>query len=108
MAQQQIDPAKQKQLDESAKAKEQLVKEQGKRHEGSQPTPTQAELDAAALGILIDEKEDHGGEDEREVLQRTMSARIGEPMGTYETRSAEPAKKPAAPQPARHPEPRKE
>jgi hypothetical protein len=108
MAQQQIDPAKQKQLDESAKAKEQLVQEQGKRHENAKPTPTQAELDAAALGILIDEKEDDGGEDEQEVLQRTMTARIGSPMG-YETRSAEPqAKKPAAPPPQRQAEHRKE
>jgi hypothetical protein len=111
MAQQQQrrpeDADKQRVLEESAQAKEQLVREQAERHERARPTPTQAELDAAALGIVVDEKEDDGGEDEAEVLQRQMQARVGQPMG-YQTRSADAGKPaPKAPPPP-PPQPRRE
>lgn len=95
---QDVDPNKQRALEESTKAKEQLVKEQAERHERARPTPTQAENDAAALGIVIDEKEDDGGEDEQEVLQRQMQARVGTPAG-YQTRAAQPAQAKAPPPP---------
>jgi hypothetical protein len=91
---QDMDPDKQRVLEESAKNKELLVKEQAERHERARPTPTQAELDAAALGVVVDEKEDDGGEDEAEVLQRQMAARVGQPMN-YQTRSAGADSKPA-------------
>src|SRR3954463_8374859 len=97
MAQQQQrrpeDADKQRALEESAQAKEQLVREQAERHERARPTPTQAELDAAALGIVVDEKEDDGGEDEAEVLHGQKQPRVGQPMG-YQTRSAEAGGKP--------------
>jgi hypothetical protein len=100
------DADKHAQLEESTRAKEQLVAEQAERHERARPTPTQAENDAAALGILIEEKEDDGGEDEAEVLQRQMQARVGQPMG-YQTRNVEAgpgkAPPPKAPPPPKEP-----
>jgi hypothetical protein len=103
------DAAKQQQLEEGTRRKEEAVAEQTKRLEGVKPTPTQAENDAAALGILIDEKEDHGGEDEAEALQRTMQARVGEPMSSYQTRAVQPARPGSQAQPARREErPREE
>jgi hypothetical protein len=109
MAQQQRRPEdadKQRVLEESAQAKEQLVQEQAQRHERARPTPTQAELDAAALGIVVDDKEDDGGEDEAEVLQRQMQARVGQPMG-YQTRSVD-AGKPTQKAPPPPPQPRRD
>lgn len=97
---QDVDADKQRVLEESTKAKEQLVKEQAERHERARPTPSQNELDKIALGIPVEEYEDDGGEDEQEVLQRTMQARVGTPLG-YQTRAAQPAAKqqPASPPP---------
>lgn len=54
------------------------------RMEETQPTPTQAENDAAKLGLGIDDKEDHGGEDEGEALRRQMVGRLS--SSPYETR----------------------
>lgn len=97
------DADKQRVLDESTRATDERVAEQAERHERARPTPTQAENDAAALGIVVDEKEDDGGEDEAEVLQRRMQARVGEPMG-YQTRAVEAGKAPPkAPAPPKEP-----
>lgn len=58
------------------------------RMEETQPTPTQAENDAAKLGIGdINDKEDHGGEDEGEALRRNMVGRLS--STPYETRSVD-------------------
>lgn len=60
-----------------------------RRMSSSQPTPTQEENDLAKLGVPLPEKEDHGGENEEEVVDRVMKSKT---RGfTYETREGRPA-----------------
>jgi hypothetical protein len=78
-AKNQDDPVerRRRQVEDQRKAIERSNAEAMARMEETQPTPTQAENDMAKLGVGdIDEKEDHGGEDEGEALRRQMVGRL--------------------------------
>jgi hypothetical protein len=66
------------------------------------PTPTQEENDLAALGVVVDPKEEDGSapEPELRMVRTTKQSEAGKPSGgTYATRSAtpEPRKEPTHP-----------
>jgi hypothetical protein len=85
-------------------AKEQIAKERDERKkaqaqqgvQGSTPTPTQEENDMAAMGVVVDPKQDDGsGPEQPPVLATRM---LGpNPSGAYQTRQQEPARQPAQP-----------
>lgn len=77
-------------LKKSTEERRKITDEANKRMSSSRPTPTQEELDLAALGVHLREHADDGsGPEPRYVLTRTL-----EPQaipGGYQTREAKPA-----------------
>jgi hypothetical protein len=83
--------ANRKGVEDRAAAMEASNREAMKRMDATKPTPTQRENDLAKVGALnIDEKEDHGAEDEQVAIRRTMEAKLsGEPYATRNVSSTE-------------------
>lgn len=91
----------QKGVDDRRKVMEQQNDEYYTRSAASKPTPTQAENDAAKVGMPV-EPEPDGSEPDHVAVRRTMESRM--PGGSpYDTRSMEahrPAPQPQRPAPA--------
>lgn len=83
--------ANRKGVEDRAAAMEASNLEAMKRMDSTKPTPTQRENDLAKVGALnIDEKEDHGAENEQVAMRRTMEAKLsGEPYATRNVSSTE-------------------
>jgi hypothetical protein len=75
-----------KDVDARAKAMEQQNAEFYARVEAARPTPSSAENDLARLGVLTDEKEHDGSEDDFEGQRRVMESRLPG-NNPYETRN---------------------
>jgi uncharacterized protein YdaU (DUF1376 family) len=79
-----------KRLDEERAAREKAHAEQREAQSAVKPTPTQAENDAAALGVHILEHEPDGSADPNEPQTKHSEAAKRE-RGNYQTRTATPA-----------------
>jgi hypothetical protein len=84
-----------KSVEDRSAAMEASNREAMRRMDASKPTPTQRENDLAKVGALnVDEKEDHGGEDEQVAMRRTMEAKLsGQPYYTRDANPDRPEKK---------------
>jgi hypothetical protein len=70
-------------------AKNKSVEEYYARSEAAKPTPTPAEVDAAKMGLNVDDKEPDGSDPEEVTQRRVLESRIPG-ANPYDTRSLSP------------------
>lgn len=91
------DAARKAALDAAHEASEKTRKDAQERLSKGKPTPTQEENDRAALGEHILEHEDDGSGPDPAMQTRNVEAKKPGASGSYQTRTAAPARPPAAP-----------
>ena len=80
-----------KRLDEERAAREKAHAELREVAGATKPTPTQAENDAAAMGVHVIEHEADGSPDPNEPHAQIKQAEPAKPRASYQTRAATPS-----------------